>query len=73
MDEPHSTEDAADHQVQSLRGYELEPGGGKARKKSLCRGNSEGIRQIYGKKLKFVRNVHNVRFQNVIVYHGRTA
>ena len=52
MDEPHSTEDAADHQVQSLRGYELEPGGGKARKKSLCRGNSEGIRQIYGKKFK---------------------
>lgn len=43
VDEPHPAEDAADHQVQSLRGYELEPGGGKARKKSLCRGNSEGI------------------------------
>ena len=27
VDEPHSAEDAADHQVQSLRGDELEPGG----------------------------------------------
>lgn len=48
MDEPHSTEDAADHQVQSLRGDELEPGGGQTRKKGNCRQCADGISEIHG-------------------------
>lgn len=48
MDEPHSTEDAADHQVQSLRGAQLESGGGKTRKKGNRRQRADGISEVYG-------------------------
>lgn len=73
MDEPHSTEDAADHQVQSLRGDELEPGGKQTGAESYGGQCENGISKIFRERVNFVTFVTYVTIQNVIVYHGRTA
>ena len=42
-------------------------GGGTDGEKSYYGKRKDGISEIYGRKIKFVTNVTNVTFQNVIV------
>ena len=67
MDAGNTLPDAADNPVQVLQGAEL-GGSGHADGTKVYGGRSKnGISEIYGKNVMFVRFVRTVRFESAIV------